>query len=137
MFRVQALVAEVAPGLFSAGGIAAANVVTLRDGIQTSGPVVTRDQDGALVPLPIDLGPESQQTVLVLYGTGIRNHLNPVVARIGNEEITASYAGAQRVYAGEDQINVPLPRSLAGAGLVDIVLEVDGQVTNSAKIQIQ
>jgi uncharacterized protein (TIGR03437 family) len=121
-------IANVAPGLFAAGEYAAANVVAARGGTQT----VTNVLDG-----PIDLGPEDQQTVLVLYGTGIRNHRDPVTASIGAQTITANYAGAQGTFAGEDQINVPLPRSLAGAGIVNVTLNVDGQSTNVVKIQIR
>jgi len=51
--------------------------------------------------------------------------------------VTAAYAGAQGTFAGQDQINIEIPRSLRGAGIVDVVLNVDGQVTNVVKIHIQ
>ena len=51
--------------------------------------------------------------------------------------ITAAYAGAQGVFVGEDQINILLPQTLAGAGLVSVILTADGQVTNGVQIQIQ
>jgi uncharacterized protein (TIGR03437 family) len=74
---------------------------------------------------------------LILYGTGIRNHQNAVTATVGTASITAAYAGAQGVYVGEDQINIQLPQSLAGSGVVNVSLNVDGQTSNSVQIQIQ
>ena len=77
------------------------------------------------------------QTYLVLYGTGIHNLANPVVATIGNTQVTAAYAGVQGYYVGEDQINIQLPASMAGSGKVSVSLAVDGQTSNTVKIQIQ
>ena len=47
------------------------------------------------------------------------------------------YAGPQNVYEGLDQINLKLPRSLAGAGLVDIELVVDGVPANVVQVRIK
>jgi uncharacterized protein (TIGR03437 family) len=126
----------VSPGLFNIGGLAAANVLTVRDGVQTVTNAVQLAADGNLMPLPIDLGPPDQQVFLVLYGTGIRNHANPVTATVGAMAITAAYAGEQGAFAGEDQINILLPQTLKGAGLVDVTLTVDGQTTNVVRIHV-
>lgn len=45
--------------------------------------------------------------------------------------------GPQGSYAGLDQVNVVLPRSLAGRGEVDVLLTVDGRAANPAKINIK
>jgi uncharacterized protein (TIGR03437 family) len=90
-------------------------------------------QNGALAPIDVSGG----QTYLLLYGTGIHNHANPVVATIGSVQVTAASAGAQGGWAGLDQVNILLPASLAGAGVVSVSLVVDGQISNSVKIQIQ
>jgi uncharacterized protein (TIGR03437 family) len=50
---------------------------------------------------------------------------------------TAAYAGAQGGYAGLDQVNVQLPASLAGSGVVNVNLTVDGQTSNTLQVQIQ
>lgn len=47
------------------------------------------------------------------------------------------YAGPQGDFAGLNQINVRVPRSLAGRGEVDIALTVDGQAANVVKVNIQ
>ncbi len=87
--------------------------------------------------LPIDLGFNDQQVFLILYGTGIRNHAGPVTATVGTTKLAVAYAGTQGTFAGEDQINILLPQTLRGAGIVDVTLTVDGQTTNAVKIHIQ
>jgi uncharacterized protein (TIGR03437 family) len=114
-------------------GLAAANVVTVRDGVQTVTDAVRAD----LTLAPIELGPPDQQTYLILYGTGIRNHTESVTVTIGNASATALYAGAQGTFAGLDQVNVLIPATLKGAGIIDVTLAVDGMVTNAVKIRIQ
>jgi uncharacterized protein (TIGR03437 family) len=46
------------------------------------------------------------------------------------------YAGAQPEWDGLDQINIELPLRLRGAGEVDVVIEADGILSNTARIQI-
>ena len=51
--------------------------------------------------------------------------------------LTAVFA-AQSQYAGLDQINLgPLPGSLAGAGLVHIVITADGNTANPVTVVFQ
>ena len=136
-FRAQVLVKAVSPGLFGAGGLAAANVVTFKGDGQTTTNTVGVGPAGNLDLIPIDLGDDDQQVFLILYGTGIRHHASPVIARVGTADITAAYAGAQGTFAGEDQINLQLPKTLKGAGIVDVSLMVDGLTTNVVRIHIQ
>jgi uncharacterized protein (TIGR03437 family) len=132
---IQKPVVSVAPGLFGVDGVALGNVLTYANGSAT--PVVTNTFTFPIAPAPIDVGTGSTQVYLVLYGTGIRNHVNPVTATIGSTAVTAAYAGAQNVYVGEDQINILLPQTLAGAGTVTVNLSVDGMLTNRLRIAIQ
>jgi uncharacterized protein (TIGR03437 family) len=136
IISVQQPIVGVAPGIFNVNGFAAANVFTYNNG---AGPVVTStlDTQGQIGPAPIDVGSGSMQVYLILYGTGIRNHQSPVTAIIGTVSTTAAYAGAQGVFVGEDQINVLLPQSLKGSGLVSVTLTADGETTNAAQIEIQ
>jgi uncharacterized protein (TIGR03437 family) len=60
-----------------------------------------------------------------------------VTATIGSTTVPVAYAGAQGTFVGEDQINIQLPASLAGAGLVNVTLNVDGQTSNPVQIQIK
>ena len=124
-----------APSLFSAdasgSGLAAAQVVRVKaDGSQSYEPVGSD---------PIDLGPDTDQLTLVLYGTGIRGRssLGGVAVTIGGANSPVAYAGPQNEFAGLDQVNVPLPRSLAGRGNIDVVLTVDGLTANTVTINVR
>ena len=61
----------------------------------------------------------------------------PVTVQIGNREAEVLYAGAQGVLVGLDQINVLLPRSLAGSGEVIVTVTVDGKVANPVKLVLK
>jgi uncharacterized protein (TIGR03437 family) len=91
---------------------------------------------GSRAAVPINLGPESDRVFLVLFGTGLRKAAN-VTATIGGVVITEGiFSGAQSQFAGLDQVNIPLPRTLIGRGVVDVVLTVDGQPSNVVQINI-
>jgi len=90
-----------------------------------------------VVPLPINLGPPSEQVYLELYGTGIR-HAQDVTATVGGVSVPVLYSGAAPGFAGEDQVNIgPLPQSLAGEGSVNILLTADGLAANTVNVTIQ
>jgi uncharacterized protein (TIGR03437 family) len=135
-FQTSVYIGPVAPGLFSAGGLAAANVLTVRDGAQTFTDAIRVGSNGNLEPAPIELKAD-EQVFLILYGTGIRNYSGSVTATIGNSSVPVVFAGPQGAFAGEDQINIQLPQSLRGAGVVDVTLSVDGQTTNPVKIHLR
>lgn len=134
----------IAPGFFTANakghGVAAATVLrTKADGVQSYEPVAKFDAaQNSFVPIPIDLGHETDQVFLILYGTGIRNRssLAALTVSIGGTDAEILYAGAQEEYAGLDQVNVRLPKSLRGRGEVDIILTGYGRISNSVKISI-
>ena len=133
----QQAIAAVAPGVFNAGGLAVGSTLTVHDGKQTPGNLVEPDASGVLQPVPIDVGTGSDQVFLILYGTGIRNHSQPVTAMIATTPAPVAFAAAQGTFVDEDQINVLVPQSLRGAGRVNLVLTVDGQTANPVAIQIQ
>ncbi len=137
-------IAGVAPGLFSANasgtGVAAAVILRIRNGVQTfeavsSGPT----------PIDIDLGPATDIVYLLLNGTGLRNRtsagnisvsLGSLAARPlnpANFEDAFAVAG----FVGLDQANVLLPRTLVGAGLINVSLTVDGKTTNTVQVKIK
>ncbi|MGH9839446.1 MAG: SBBP repeat-containing protein [Blastocatellia bacterium] len=138
-------VAAVAPGLFAANangrGVAAAVALRLSaTGFVTNEPVARFDpQQGRHIAVPLDLGPEGDQVFLQLFGTGIRNRgaLAGVSARIGGTAAEILYAGLQPMFAGLDQVNVRLPRTLAGRGEVDLVLTVDGKLANAVQVNLK
>ena len=140
-----ALVNTVAPSLFTANGngqgVAAALALRIKaDGSQSYEPVAQFDAaQNRFVARPLDLGPETDQVYLALFGTGIRqrNSLSSAIATIGGAYAEVSFAGAQGDFAGLDQINVLVPRSLAGRGEIDILLTVEAQMANAAPVNIK
>jgi uncharacterized protein (TIGR03437 family) len=140
-----ALVNAVAPSLFTANGDGkgVASAIALRikaDGSRSYEEVAEFDpaQNG-FVPRPIDLGPEDDQVFLVLFGTGIRfrSSLSSVIATIGGEYASVTFAGSQGDFEGLDQVNVLLPRSLIGRGEADLLLTVDAQMANPVRINVK
>jgi uncharacterized protein (TIGR03437 family) len=92
-------------------------IVRVRQGAQSVEPVAALLPIGAY-GLQIDMGPDTDEVYLVLLGTGLRHRssLAGVRAVIDGIEIPVSYAGPQSEVAGVDQVNMKLPRSLAGHG---------------------
>jgi uncharacterized protein (TIGR03437 family) len=141
----SATIAAVAPGIFTANstgrGVPAALVFRIKaDGTQTYESLAQFDSaQNAFVATPIDLGAATDQVFLIGYGTGLKNRssLATVTATIGGTAAAVSYAGAQGSYAGLDQFNVAIPRSMAGRGSVDVVLSVDGKAANTVTINIK
>ena len=84
------------------------------------------------------MDPDSDQLFLVLFGTGMRfrSSLSNVSVKIGGIDAPVEYAGPQGEFAGLDQINVRLPRSLAGRGGAVLDLLVDGKAANQTFIRI-
>ena len=76
---------------------------------------------------------------LILFGTGIRyyNPTSEAEVRIGNLSVNALYAGRQDDFAGLDQVNIPLPKTLMGQGDVDLVLKLGGKTTNTVKLRLK
>ncbi|MDX2034195.1 MAG: DUF1800 family protein [Blastocatellia bacterium] len=136
-------IAAVAPALFTADasgkGIPAANLLRLTAaGEQKYERVGQFDpQQNKFVPLPIDLGPASDQVYLILYGTGFRNRrdLSAVRVTIGGVNAETQFAGPQGVFAGLDQLNVRIPREVPG-GEMDVVMSIDGASSNPVRIAV-
>ncbi|MGH9831653.1 MAG: putative Ig domain-containing protein [Blastocatellia bacterium] len=133
-------ITRTAPGLFAANangqGVPAAVVLRVgADGTPSFEPVARLEGD-RFVPAPIDLGSAGERVFLVLFGTGIR-FLQNVTASVGGAQAGVLFAGAAESFAGLDQINLALPRALAGRGAVDVVLRVDGVSANPARVSVR
>ncbi|MGH9939501.1 MAG: hypothetical protein ACREAM_24945, partial [Blastocatellia bacterium] len=139
-------VRSVAPAIFAANangrGVPAGVAVRVRGGIQTFLPIARLDNTlnpPQFVPAPIDLGPDGDQVVLVLFGAGMRRRsdLSAVAVTVGGAELRPDYAGAAPDFVGLDQLNVLLPRNLAGRGELDVTVKADGATANVVKIAIR
>jgi alpha-mannosidase len=132
-----------APGLFTAQadgqGIASAQITRVKaDGTRSDeGIVQYNSSTNSFSAIPIDLGNANDRVFLILYGTGLRGRNLNAAARIGNQNISIDYIGAQGTYVGLDQVNIQLPRSLAGAGEVEVNLTEQGLNANPVKIRFK
>jgi uncharacterized protein (TIGR03437 family) len=136
-------ISPYAPGLTSADGsgtwIANASVQRLNfdNGTSNIEPVfgIVR---GEIVPLPIEVESENQLVFLNIAGTGFR--FSPtfnVSVTIGGTPVTVIFTGAYSVGVGLDRLTVLLPPSLAGRGLVDVVMTAPGQTSNTVQLSIK
>jgi uncharacterized protein (TIGR03437 family) len=139
------VISNVAPSLFTANadgrGVAAAVALRVRaDGSRSYEPIFEFDAaQNRYVAIPLDLGAESDQVFLVLFGTGIRNRgaQSSVIAYLGGVLSAVDFSGAHSTYAGADQVNVRIPRTLARRGEVEVLLTVEAKFANSARINIK
>ncbi|MCG3164086.1 MAG: hypothetical protein JMDDDDMK_05558 [Acidobacteria bacterium] len=140
-----AQIATVSPGLFTADasgqGLAFALVLRIKaNGTQSYEPVAQYDAaQNRFVAVPIDLGPETDQVFLILYGTGFkfRSSLSTVSCAIGGESAEILFAGEAPGFVGLDQANMRLSRALTGRGEVDVTLSVEGKASNTVRVAIR
>ncbi len=138
-------IANVAPGLFAANsdgkGVMAGVVLRIRaDGMRSFEPIARYDETARrFVAVPIDLGAATDQVYLVGFGSGFRFRSSPDAAKvqIGGVEAVVQYAGQQPDTVGSDQLNLLLPRSIAGRGEVEIVFTVDAKTANRVSINVR
>ncbi|MEO5926781.1 MAG: FG-GAP-like repeat-containing protein [Bryobacteraceae bacterium] len=126
----SAAITKVAPGLF-ADQTRAPIGYALR--IEPSGPPTV---ESAAEAITLDDRP----VYLVLYATGLRGRssLANVQCTIGGITIAVAYAGpAGDGVPGLDQVNMRLPQSLRGGGILDLILKIDGVDSNPVKVKIQ
>ncbi len=109
------------------------------DGSQTSEVVFQcGTAAGSCVATPLDLGPATDQVILLVYGTGMRGFRQQATATIGGVSVPVAGPVAQSQYAGLDQLNLgPLPRSLAGRGELPLVVTVDGKTGNPVTVSLR
>ena len=132
-----------APGLYSmnadGAGVAAANAFIVTAASQVAYQTVFTCAPPAVrscLPAPLSLGAATDTLYAELYGTGIRGAAS-VEAFVSGQSVPVSYAGKVAAYAGLDQVDVAIPKSLAGAGDVRLYLVADGVASNAVGLQIQ
>ncbi len=139
------VVSRIRPGIFTANFSGQGLGATVGYRITANGPqgyfdTVRYDTTSqSSVAVPIDLGAEGDEVFLVLFGTGIRHRssLSAVAATIGGTPVEVCYAGPQGVYFGLDQVNLLIPRSLAGRREVVVSLTVEGAIANPTTVNIK
>lgn len=132
---------SVAPGLFTADasgrGAPAALLLRVRGGSGGYEPVSEIDSTtGRPVPLAIDLGPTGDEVYLILFGTGWRR-ATEVVARVGGTQVPVVFSGGHPDWVGLDQLNLRIPREMAGRGLVELTVTADGAFANALTVRFR
>lgn len=134
-------IGTLAPGMFTADatgrGVYAGQVLYVRaDGSETTSPSAAWDNTThSYVASPVNMA-NGDRTFLVLYGTGLR-HAYALTATAGGVNLPVAFWGPQGQYPGLDQLNLELPPSLAGAGLLSIVIMADDQAANPVTAMIR
>jgi uncharacterized protein (TIGR03437 family) len=138
MSSAVAMLTPLAPTIYilNAANLAAAYVdcvtgstQTLQNPFQVSG--------RGLVAQPVNLA-SCDESILLLYGTGLdAAQASAVQVMFGSTPGTVLYSGPQGTWPGLDQINVVIPKSLAGAGNVAVALSAGGIAANIVNITIQ
>ncbi len=139
------LIETVAPALFTAnatGQDVPAAVLLRRNaaGQDRIEPVAVFNAAlGRYEAVPLDLGPASDQLFLVAFGSGFRNRAagNNINCLIGEVDAEVIFLGAQGSLEGVDQLNVRIPRNLAGRGEVPLLLNINGKRANVVTINIR
>ncbi len=143
-------VSNVAPALFTANGNGAGVVAgyALRvksDGSQLYESIAQFD-GGQYKTKPINVSTPGDQVFLVFYLSGIRratdtngdgNVNEGVSVVVGGDSLTPVFAGAVPGAAGLEQINLALPGTLAGRGVVTLSVTSDGApASNLTELEI-
>jgi len=141
-------VQPIAPTIFTANstghGVAAAQIQRVHpDGTYVYEDVAAYDAgSGQFVASPIVFN--GDRLYLLLYGTGFDGSSGVRGTRVSigtawfeGPQMTVLYSGPQPQFAGEDQINVALPSSLAASGEVILTVTVDGAAANTVTIAFQ
>jgi len=128
-------VARVAPAIFTANssgrGVPAAQILRVfNNGLQRYEALSQFNAStGRYVTKAIDMGPASDLVFLVLFVTGVRqavddngdgNFNENVRVLLGGEQYTPQFVGPQPQFVGLEQVNVLIPRSLIGRGVVNV-----------------
>ena len=136
-------IASSAPGLYSmnldgAGVAAAYGFRITSSNQQVNEQLYSCDATAArsCLPTPLSLGAAGDTLYVALFGTGIRGAAT-VQCYVAGQSVPVLYAAAQGSDAGLDQVNISIPRSLAGQGDVRLYLVADGAASNAVVLNLQ
>ncbi|HUI55156.1 MAG TPA: hypothetical protein VLY04_09300 [Bryobacteraceae bacterium] len=139
----SATVVPSTPGLYSmnmdGAGVAAANAFRVAasfdhvyEPVFTCNPPAVR----SCVPTPLSQGAATDTLYVELYGTGIRGAAS-VQVFVAGQKVPVLYSGPAPGYPGEDQVDISVPKSFAGAGRVRVYLVADGVASNVVTLSLQ
>src|SRR5262249_913350 len=134
----------IAPGLVTANtrgvGVPAGGLFQRRNGVDTFEEVAQRNTTtNTFEPKEIDLGPDGDIVFLIAFGTGIRglSSLMGASATIGGVNAPIGAVTPAPFFEGLDQINIFIPRTLIGSGLVNVVFTAVMKPANTVQIRLK
>jgi len=104
---------------------------TVNETVFTCNPAAVRSCLG----LPLSLGSAGDTLYVELFGTGIRGAAS-IQCFVAGQSVPVLYAGTSS-FAGEDQVNITIPQSLAGTGTALVYLVADGVASNVVSLNLQ
>lgn len=133
-------ISTVAPALFSANatGRGAPAAVAIR--VEAGGAQIPVEVFRCAGPLLCTLQPvelNDRPVYLSLYGTGLRWARGPIVVKVDEEEVPVTYAGPQGQFAGLDQVNVRLDRTVRTRGERNLTVFAAGVASNVLRILLR
>jgi uncharacterized protein (TIGR03437 family) len=138
----QVTIVPSQPGLYSANadgsGVAAAvALLYTASGQSTAETVFTCNPPAArsCLPAPLNVGGAAGTLYIELYGTGIRGAAS-VECYVAGQSVPVTYFGKSS-FQGEDQVNIAIPKTLAGAGDARVYVVADGVVSNAVGLNFQ
>ncbi|MFN9895348.1 MAG: YHYH protein [Acidobacteriota bacterium] len=125
------------PNLYSTNstGLATGYLTRVSNGQQTSEQFV-RLNAGQAAALPIDLGPATDRVFLILYGSNLGAAATGT-ATVNGVTAPLLYAAPLSPFNGVAQYNIEIPRSLAGAGKVDVAVTLNNRTSNPVNVTIR
>ena len=133
----------VSPGVYTANGTGsgapAANFLLVKaSGARLDGPAFDGSAPlGQRMPIPVDMGVEGDRLFLTFFTTGTRG-ATAVTATVNGVPVAATNPFVLTQFSGLEQVNLgPFPRSLVGAGEVEVAFFFDGLAANIVKIRLQ
>lgn len=143
--RGQVRIAAAAPALFTANANGAGVPAAVTGRVNAGGQFVFDPNPpfeadpvspGRVIPAPIDVGTDTQPAFLILFGTGLRNAAaSSTRAIIGGLEVQVTPVEAPG-FTGLDQINLQIPVTLKGRGLVDVTVVAAGISSNPVTVNL-
>lgn len=143
--RGQMKIAATNPGLYAAdealaGGPANGQLLRILPGglIRRYEALTKRDEDGNVVPVPIEYLSDKEQLFLYLSGSGFRfrSSLSGVTARIGSTYPQTLFAGPSEI-PGQDVLVLRLPKDLPEKTDLEIAVTIDGNPANLVTIRMK
>ena len=124
LFRSRVTVLKASAGLFTTTNDGSGRARAQCGKVNSDGSITYTDP-------PCAVGTEASPNVLRLFGTGWRN-ADKVTVKIGDSDLTPTFAGAQAGVPGVDIIDLKLVPALAGRADVDVVVTTTVGTTSKA-----